>query len=78
MLPQKSMYHASLTHSTKSQIEDLFWRKTDLRCLVATVAFGMVQYLSKHIRTCTFINVELVEVEVLGMTLMEGVAVVEG
>ena len=38
-----SMYHASLTHSTKAQIQQHFSSSEgDLRCLVSTVAFGMV------------------------------------
>ena len=37
------VYHANLTHHTKSSIQDAFCRAgSDLRCLVATVAFGMV------------------------------------
>lgn len=36
------MYHASLTHFTKERIRADFQGNTNLRCLVATVAFGMV------------------------------------
>ena len=39
------MYHASLTQHTKSSIYCEFRSTTSsLRCLVATVAFGMVRY----------------------------------
>ena len=37
-----SMYHASLTQHTKEYIRT--GRSSKLRCLVATVAFGMVSY----------------------------------
>ena len=36
------MYHASLTNETKENIRADFQGITKLRCLVATVAFGMV------------------------------------
>ena len=35
-------YHASLTQATKAHFHDMFKKQSDLRCLVATVAFGMV------------------------------------
>ncbi len=38
------MYHASLTNYTKERIRADFQGNTKLRCLVATVAFGMVGY----------------------------------
>ena len=38
-----NMYHASLTHTTKTLIQEEFSSpQADLRCLVSTVAFGMV------------------------------------
>lgn len=38
------MYHASLTQVTKSFIQRHFQNdESELRCLVATIAFGMVQ-----------------------------------
>lgn len=36
-----SMYHSSLTQMTKREVEHKF-RNGELRCLSATVAFGMV------------------------------------
>lgn len=36
------LYHASLTQTTKVHIQSMFRKQCDLRCLVATVAFGMV------------------------------------
>ena len=42
------MYHASLTHFTKERIRADFQGNTKLRCLVATVAFGMVGIHSTH------------------------------
>ena len=36
------MYHASSTHETKSHCQHEFEKKDSIRCLVATVAFGMV------------------------------------
>ena len=39
-----SMYHSSLTPSTKAQVRDNFKSGAQLRCLSATVAFGMVNY----------------------------------
>lgn len=41
------MYHASLTKCTKSSVQERFSGNTSLRCLVATVAFGMVCILAK-------------------------------
>lgn len=41
------MYHASLTNQTKEKVRTDFQGDTKLRCLVATVAFGMVS--SMHI-----------------------------
>ena len=38
------MYHASLTSQTKLIIRTDFQGNTQLRCLVATVAFGMVYF----------------------------------
>ena len=37
-----SMYHSSLTQGTKTQIQENFKSGGQLRCLSATVAFGMV------------------------------------
>ena len=37
-----SMYHASLTPATKAHVHSEFQKGT-LRCLVSTVAFGMVR-----------------------------------
>lgn len=37
-----SMYHSSLTQTTKTEIQDLFKSGDRLRCLSATIAFGMV------------------------------------
>lgn len=37
-----SMYHSSLTKATKTKIHDDFKSGTQLRCLAATIAFGMV------------------------------------
>ena len=43
-----SMYHASLTQQTKSFIQQTFLSiNSQLRCLVATVAFGMVSFTTK-------------------------------
>ena len=36
------MYHASLTNQTKEKVRADFQGATKLRCLVATVAFGML------------------------------------
>ena len=36
------MYHASLTHETKAHCQREFSENGSVRCLVATVAFGMV------------------------------------
>ena len=36
------MYHASLTHETKAYCQREFSENGSVRCLVATVAFGMV------------------------------------
>ena len=36
------MYHASNTESTKAQVRRDFSGQTQLRCLVSTIAFGMV------------------------------------
>ncbi len=43
-----SMYHASLTPATKSHIHMAFQSGT-LRCLVSTIAFGMVGQLFKNL-----------------------------
>ena len=37
-----SMYQANLTGTTKREIQCMFQKASNLRCLVATVAFGMV------------------------------------
>ena len=37
------LYHASLTEYTKSHLRQEFHRQVSLRCLVSTVAFGMVR-----------------------------------
>ena len=40
-----NMYHASLTHTTKAHIQEEFSSAhASLRCLVSTVAFGMVLF----------------------------------
>ena len=36
------MYHASLTEGTKTEVRRLFSGQSSLKCLVSTVAFGMV------------------------------------
>lgn len=36
------MYHSSLTQGTKRRVQDRFKSGTQLRCLSATIAFGMV------------------------------------
>ena len=41
-----SMYHASLTQATNSQVHDDFKCGSKLRCISATIAFGMVNYSS--------------------------------
>ena len=38
-----SMYHGSLSQATKSQVLADFKSGTELRCLSATIAFGMVK-----------------------------------
>lgn len=38
-----SMYHSSLTQVTKTQVQDNFKCGAQLRCLSATIAFGMVK-----------------------------------
>lgn len=38
-----SMYHSSLTQATKAQMHDDFKSGVQLRCLSATIAFGMVK-----------------------------------
>ena len=48
------LYHASLTQATKSHLQDMFKQQSGLRCLVATVAFGMVQHL-----VCVYMYVPL-------------------
>lgn len=37
-----SMYHASLTTTTKTYLQEKFRKQSNLRCLIATIAFGMV------------------------------------
>lgn len=37
-----SMYHSSLTQYTKALVQERFKSGSELRCLSATVAFGMV------------------------------------
>ena len=39
------MYHASLTEFTKSHLRHEFRQQGPLRCLVSTVAFGMVRFM---------------------------------
>ena len=46
-----SMYHSSLTQATKRQVQADFKSGTELRCLSATIAFGMVI----GIKTCAVI-----------------------
>lgn len=36
------MYHASLIENTKAQIQSAFSGQSSLKCLVSTIAFGMV------------------------------------
>lgn len=46
------MYHASLTQVTKSFVQRQFQNdKSELRCLVATIAFGMVCSACMHVYT---------------------------
>ena len=40
-----SMYHASLTEHTKDYLQFAFRGDNKLRCLVATIVFGMVCYV---------------------------------
>ena len=40
------MYHASLTSETKSYCQHEFAKEGSIRCLVATVAFGMVSIIT--------------------------------
>lgn len=40
-----SMYHASLTPATKTHMHSEFQKNGTLRCLVSTIAFGMVGHL---------------------------------
>lgn len=46
-------YHASLTQQTKSHVQQQFQGSSNMRCVVATIAFGMVHYnvpwLSFHV-----------------------------
>ena len=42
------MYHASLTPATKHDIRTGFEREDGIRCIVATIAFGMVSSKSTH------------------------------
>jgi superfamily II DNA helicase RecQ len=44
-----SMYHGSLSEATKSQVLADFTSDTELRCLSATITFGMVNIY----RVCT-------------------------
>ena len=37
------MYHASNTESTKAQVQHDFSGQSQLRCLVSTIAIGMVR-----------------------------------
>ena len=46
-----SMYHASLTPTTKRDIRTAFQREDEIRCIVATIAFGMVITFVTHINT---------------------------
>ena len=46
-------YHASLTQTTKSHLVSMFQKQSDLRCLIATVAFGMVFSLDDVRSFCT-------------------------
>ena len=48
-----SMYHSSLTQATKTQVQDSFKSRGQLKCLSATVAFGMV---NTKAFTCTYMN----------------------
>lgn len=40
-----NMYHASLTAATKTELYNSFCGNGPIRCLVSTIAFGMVQSL---------------------------------
>ena len=42
-----TMYHSSLTQVTKTAVQNDFKAGTSLRCLSATVAFGMVRITKK-------------------------------
>ena len=53
-----SMYHASLTTTTKEQIRaDFASGKSQLRCLIAIVAFGMVCQTYNALRYCFYTQV---------------------
>lgn len=43
-----SMYHSSLTQATKIQVQDNFKSGSQLRCLSATIAFGMVIHVHNN------------------------------
>lgn len=43
-----TMYHSSLTPATKRDVQDKFKNGDELRCLSATIAFGMVYKFLKN------------------------------
>lgn len=45
------MYHASLTHETKFHYQREFTKQGSVRCLVATVAFGMVSANQRKVKS---------------------------
>ena len=51
-----NMYHASLTSDTKGKLYSDFKGQTQLCCLVATVAFGMVSVVSIKIISLFFLG----------------------
>ena len=45
-----SMYHSSISQSTRSTVQEQFRCSGQLRCLSATIAFGMVINLEVHVQ----------------------------
>ena len=43
-----SMYHSSITQGTRTRVQEKFSTGTELRCLTATIAFGMVNLHGSH------------------------------
>lgn len=65
-----SMYHASLTQDTKSKVHDNFKCGAQLRCLSATVAFGMVndftqQNLTQSVRLLLLKGMDISDIELV-------------